>query len=196
MTRRAFTLMELMVAVAIMAVIAVSIYASFGAGIKAWHKGDESRELQKIRTALLRIQKELRGSFFFSEAPFRGFSSSVMFPIVAAGEDKDKIYIITYYITEDKNTGSKALMKTKNIFTGAEWTGEEGTEEFVFFADSIDFEYAYGSNDGSKGIKWKDEWGYPQEKLPLAVKINFKTDLDEGIYHKIIFIPQGALGAE
>jgi len=196
MTRRAFTLIELVIAILILAVIVVSVYGSFSAGMKAWRRGGEGREFQKIRIALLKIQKELRSSFFFSKAPFKGISSEITFPLVVAGEDKDEIYVIDYYITEDKHAGSKVLMKRKALFAENRFSEERPIEEFIFSANSIDFEYAYELKDGFKGIEWKDVWAGSQEKVPLAVKINFKLGANEDIHHKIIFISQGALGAE
>ena len=196
MKAKGFTLIELVIAILILAVIAVSVYGSFSAGVKAWRRGGEDRELQKIRIALLKIQKELRSSFFFSKAPFKGASSEIAFPLAASGEDRDEIYLIDYYVTEDRHAGLKVLMKRKALFAENRFSEERPMEEFIFSADSIDFEYAYGLKDGSKGIEWKDAWLESQEKLPLAVKINFKLGADEDIYHKTIFISQGTLGAE
>lgn len=196
MKRKGFTLIELVIAILILAVVAVSVYGSFSAGVKAWRRGGEDRELQKIRIALLKIQKELRSSFFFSKAPFKGASSEITFPLAASGKDKDEIYVIDYYVTEDRHAGLKVLMKRKALFAENRFSEERPMEEFIFSADSIDFEYAYGLKDGSRGIEWKDAWPESQEKLPLAVKINFKLGADEDIYHKTIFISQGELGAE
>lgn len=196
MTRKAFTLIELVIAILILAVIVVSVYGSFSVGMKAWRRGGEDREFQKIRIALLKIQKELRCSFFFSKAPFKGASSEITFPLAASREDKDEIYVIDYYVTEDKHAGLKVLMKRKALFAENLFSEERQIGEFIFSAKSIDFEYAYELKNGLKGIEWKDAWVESQEKLPLAVKINFKLGADEDIYHKTIFISQGALGVE
>ncbi len=186
MTRRAFTLIELIIATLILSVVVVSIYSAFSTGIKAWSRNAEGKDFKKIRIALLRIQKEMRSSFFFSGIPFSGTSLRITFPVV---EEKGKIYAVTYYITENRNKSCKVLMKRKSVFTNDRLLEEQTMDEFIFSADSIDFEYAHELKDGLKGLEWKDAWEESQEKIPSLVKINFKLGKDENVYHKIIFIP-------
>jgi len=188
-----FTLIELVIATVILAIIAVSIYGSFSVGVKVWRRGDENRGLQKIRIALLSMQKELRGSFYFSNAPFKGASSEITFPLVAAREDKGGIYVVNYYVTEDKNTQSMVLMKRKILFSGNQSVEDRRMGELIH---SMDFEYAYEFQNGLNGVEWKDVWEESQKKVPLMIRINFMFGADKDIYHKVIFIPQGALGTE
>ncbi len=196
MTRRSFILIELIIATAILAIIIVSICSAFSVGIKAWRRGSEGRDFQKIRIGFLRMQKELRNSFFFSEAPFKGTSTEIIFPLVIFGENKNNICIVNYYIAEDRNAGYVSLRKRKTLFTDNQIPGEKDVGEVIFLANSMDFEYAYELKDGLKGFKWKAPWRESQEKNPLAVKINFSLGANEDIYHKIIFIIQGTLGTE
>lgn len=193
MTRKAFTLIELIISTLILAIAIVSIYGAFNAGIKAWHRSAGSRDFQKIRISLLRMQKELQSSFFFSGIPFKGMPSEITFP---AAEEKGKIYVVDYYITEDKNKGCKVLMKRNSVFADDRFLEEEAVDEFIFSAYSIDFEYAYGLKYGLKGLEWKGIWEESQQKIPSLVKINFKLGLNEDVYHKTIFIPQGELGVK
>ncbi len=196
MTRRAFTLIELIIASVISAVIIVSVCSAFTVGIRAWRKGGEGRDTQKVRIALLKMQRELRSSFFFSKAPFKGSSSEISFPLVRAGEGKDDIRIVNYYALENKNADYKSLVKRETIFTDEEFLEKEETDAFIFAADLISFEYVYESKDKLKGFEWKAVWEESQKKLPLAVRVNFRLKANEDIYHKVIFIAQGALGTE
>ncbi|MCX5687469.1 MAG: prepilin-type N-terminal cleavage/methylation domain-containing protein [Candidatus Omnitrophica bacterium] len=194
MTRRAFTLIELIVATLIMTIVVVSIYSTFSLGMKAWRKGSEGRNLQKIRISLLKLQKELKSTFLFSMIKFKGISSEMTFPVIVSKEDKDNTYIVNYYIVEDRNMGVKSLIKKKILFTDKEYaeTGEIG--EFIFSAYSMDFEYAYELKNGSKGFEWHGAWEESQKAIPCAVRINFSLDAGGELYHKTIFIPQGVLG--
>lgn len=184
MKSRAFSLIELMIAVLILSVVIISIYGVFSAGIKAWQRGSEDRDFKKIRIGLLKIQKELRSSFIFSEAPFKGASSQMTFPVIVKEEDREKICMVSYYIAEagNSNAGGKVIMRRA-----------EEADKPIFFADSIDFEYAHEPRDGSEGLEWERGWEGYCKKIPLAVKINFTTGADKDIYHKTIFIPQGVL---
>lgn len=195
MTRRGFTLIELIIAALIMAVVVISIYSIFSVGIKAWRKGSDGQGFQKTRIGLLKFQKELKSSFFFSNAPFKGSASEMVFPLLVSEGGEDKVYIINYYAAEDKDTGSKNLMKRKMLFDGG-GIKEENFDELVFSADSISFQYAYRLNSGSKGFEWRDTWVEAQGKMPSGVKISFKLKDDDEIYSKTMFIQQGELGAE
>lgn len=186
MTRRAFTLIEIIIAVLIFSIVIVSICGVFSAGINAWSRNAEDKDFQKIRIAFLRIQQELRSSFFFSGIPFRGTASGITFPVI---EEKGKIYEVNYYVTEDRNKSRKILMKRKSIFTDGRLSEENVINEFVFSANSIDFEYGNESKDGLKGFEWKGIWEECRGRIPSLVKINFKFEPDKQIYHKIIFIP-------
>jgi len=194
MTRRGFTLIELIVATLIMAIVVVSIYSTFSLGIKAWRKGGEGRNLQKVRVSLLKLQKELKSTFLFSMIKFKGVSSEMTFPVVVSEEDKDNTYTVSYYIAEDMNTGVKSLIKKKALFADKKYAETEDPGEFVFSAYSMDFEYAYELKNGSKGFAWHGAWEDFQKTIPCAVRINFSLDAGGELYHKTIFIPHGALG--
>ena len=194
MKRNGFTLIELVIATVILAVVIVSISGAFNIGIKAWRKGSEGQGLQKVRIAFLKIQKELKSSFSFSKAPFRGSASEIIFPLSIPEESTEKIYIITYRMDENKDTGLKALVRGKRPFTETPQEGGEAVKEPVFPIKSIAFKYAYKLEDGTNGFEWQDSWPETQKNIPSAVKISFQLDNGDEIYNKTIFIPQGALG--
>jgi len=196
MTRRGFTLIELIVATLIMAMVVVSVYGTFSLGIKAWRKGSEGRSLQKIRVSLLKLQKELKNTFLFSMIKFKGVSSEMTFPVVIPEEDRDNTYTVSYYVAEDMNTGVKSLIKKKALFADKEYAETEDPGELVFSAYSMDFEYAYELKDSSKGFAWREAWEDFQKTIPCAVRVNFRLDSGGELYHKTIFIPHGALGTQ
>jgi len=195
MKRNAFTLIELIIATAILAVIVVSISSTFSIGIKAWRRGNEGHEFQKVRIALLKIQKELRNSFFFSKIAFKGTSSEITFSLAIPEDNTEKIYIITYRMDENKDTGAKNLVREKRLFSENPQDEKETIKEPVFSVRSIAFKYAYKLKDDSNGFEWQDSWPESQQGIPRAVKISFQLDSGDEIYNKTIFIPQGALGA-
>lgn len=195
MKRSAFTLIELVVATVILTVMVVSISGAFNIGIKAWRRGSEGQDFQKVRIALLKLQKELKSSFFFSKAPFRGASSEIIFPLSVPEGDTERIYIITYTMDENKDTGLKTLVREKRPFTENPQDEKEPVKEPVFSVRSIEFKYAYELRDGSNRFEWQDSWlAESQKNIPSAVKISFQLDNSDEIYNKTIFIPQGALG--
>jgi len=191
-----FTLIEVIIATLIFAVVVVSIYSAFSVGLKAWRKGSEGEDFQKIRISLLKIEKELRSSFFFSGIPFQGVSAEFEFPLVMPGKDRDNIYKVEYSVKEDKATGASALFRKKTIFTDRGLSEEEGEDEFIFSAETIGFEYAYRLPEGESGFKWMPAWEARQGKVPSGVKISFTLGEDKEAHRKIVFISQGEFGRE
>ena len=193
MKRDSFTLIELIVSVAILSVIVVSIYSVFSLGVRTWRRGNENTSLQKIRLGLLKMENELKRSFFFSKVPFRGTSSEIIFPLAIKVEEAERVYIVTYYIDDDKATGFKNLMRREMVFSDG-LKDEEVLEKKLFSAASIQFGYPFKSGDISDSIEWQDSWGEPQGKMPSGVRITFKIDDGNEDYNKVVIIPQGRLG--
>jgi len=191
--RGSFTLIELIVSVAILSVIVVSIYSVFSLGVRTWRRGNENTSLQKIRIGLLKMENELKRSFFFSKVPFRGTSSEIIFPLAIKVEEAERVYIVTYYIDDDKATGFKNLMRREMVFSDG-LKDEEVLEKKLFSAASIQFGYPFKSGDISDSIEWQDSWGEPQGKMPSGVRITFKIDDGNEDYNKVVIIPQGRLG--
>jgi len=191
--RGSFTLIELIVSVAILSVIVVSIYSVFSLGVRTWRRGNENTSLQKIRLGLLKMENELKRSFFFSKVPFRGTSSEIIFPLAIKVEEAERVYIVTYYIDDDKATGFKNLMRREMVFSDG-LKDEEVLEKKLFSAASIQFGYPFKSGDISDSIEWQDSWGEPQGKMPSGVRITFKIDDGNEDYNKVVIIPQGRLG--
>ena len=193
MKRDSFTLIELIVSVAILSVIVVSIYSVFSLGVRTWRRGNENTSLQKIRLGLLKMENELKRSFFFSKVPFRGTSSEIIFPLAIKVEEAERVYIVTYYIDDDKATGFKNLMRREMVFSDG-LKDEEVLEKKLFSAASIQFGYPFKSRDISDSIEWQDSWPEPIGKMPSGVRITFKIDDGNEDYNKVVIIPQGRLG--
>ncbi len=195
MRKNGFTFIELIVSISILAIIIASIYSAFNTGLRIYKKSSTGQDLQKIRTALLKIDKELKGTFFFSKIPFKGAASEVIFSLVIVKQNIENTYIVSYYAEKDKNRDSYKLIRKEKLFTDNPQDEKEEIKD-IFSAVSIRFEYAYKSNDPSKNYEWQEAWGEEQKALPLAVRISFKIDDTGEIYSKVIFLMQGALGSK
>ncbi len=167
MKKRAVTLIELMISVAIFSIVIVSVYGVFYMGMKTWRRAQGEKSLQEIRLAFLKMEKELKNTFFFSDVKFKGTSKDMSFPLVIS----DKVYAITYSVNEDETNGSNQILRIK----------DEEEKEISPLMKSIRFQYAAMSED----IEWKDYWS--EDDLPYGVRISLE---DEEIYNKTIFLKQ------
>jgi prepilin-type N-terminal cleavage/methylation domain-containing protein len=199
MKRSAFTLIELIITITIFTVIIAAVYSAFYIGIKTWRRSDAGGDVQKVRLGLLKIQKELKDSFFFSKILFKGTAEEITFPLSISDEDAKKIYVITYRVSQDEQTGLKQLIRRQKIFSDNANMEEveEKTKTLLPFMKSIRFEYAYKPNDASKDFEWENIWeGEKQNKLPSGVRISLQASDSDEIYSKVIFLQQGELGVK
>lgn len=195
MKRRAFTLIELIITVTIFTIIIVTVYSSFYMGMKAWRRAEGDASFPKIRIGLLKIEKELKDSFYFSRIPFKGTSEEVSFPLTVPDGDSQKIYIVTYDVNEDGGTGLKQLIRKERIFSAQEEVLEEKTKGFLPLVKDIRFEYAYRTDSASKEFEWQGFWdGETQNRLPSGIRISLEMDGSGDRYNKVIFLQQGNLG--
>lgn len=195
--RHGFTFIELIVTIAIFLLILATVYSAFSMGLKTWRNTQVERDARKVRLGLLKMQKELKRSFFFSKIPFRGTHEEMVFPLSTPDGGIEKIYVITYSIEVDRNTGFKQLVRKQKVFSEETGKDKEKIKKILPLARTIGLEYAYLSEGPYKNFEWKGFWdGEEQNKLPSGVRISFAMNHKDGIYDKIIFLPQGEMGTE
>ncbi len=196
MKRNGFTFIEVIISITMFTLIMTTVYSVFYLGMKTWRRGEDRRSLQEIRSSLLRIDKELKDSFYFSKIPFKGTDKEMMFPLSAASDETEEIYTVTYVVDSDERTGLRELVRKKKIFSES-LLGEELEEaEAVFpLMRSVDFEYGYEMPGGASDFEWREDWdAVIQNKFPSGIRISFELPDTKEFYAKTIFIPHGELG--
>jgi hypothetical protein len=159
-------------------------------GIKTWRRSQAESNIKDIRLGLLKIQKELKNSFFFSNCAFKGTSKEMIFPLCLSETDRENIYTITYSIDLDEEAELKQFVrKEKRYLEDLGGEGEEEIKEILPLMKDIKFEYADVSNSPTEEIEWLDSWnGEVQNKLPSAVRVTLETDDTAEICSKTIFL--------
>ncbi|MFH1854073.1 MAG: prepilin-type N-terminal cleavage/methylation domain-containing protein [Candidatus Omnitrophota bacterium] len=189
MRRVGFTLIELLISIAIFTIVIITVYSVFYMGIKTWQRGKDKGSIQEVRLAFLKIEKDLKGAYFFSNKPFRGASSEMEFPLSIPVSDKEGegIYIVTYSVTEEESTGLSRLTRKEKVYSEDTEKGEEKSRELLSSKRSIRFEYANGA---SQDFEWQENW---EGNIPFGIRVSVEMkDMDE-IYNKVIFLKQGEL---
>lgn len=195
MKRAGFTIIELLVTIVIFTLILVTVYSTFYMGMKAWRRGGDKRELQKIRLGLLKIDKELKDSFFFSKLSFKGTDKEVTFPLSISSPDSEVIYTVSYIIDTDEQTGLYNLIRKEKAY--AEEAGEGRVRRVFTLMKSIRFKYGYEASSGYEDFEWQGSWdGTSQNKLPSGVKIFLETADGQERFSRVFFLQHGALGAQ
>jgi general secretion pathway protein J len=169
---RGFTLVEVLIALAILAMIVVSTFTIFRSASKSWQKGEtRSERYQNARNAIYRISTEISQAVINSN------------PLCKFTGDKNKVSFISFVSTE----------------SGAFELGElefwlDGAGRFLMRNDDVDPDYDFTTYDHSDvlsenvselefsyfdGAVWTDAWNTDQALgigLPKAVKIKIKIE--------------------
>ncbi|MFA5143368.1 MAG: prepilin-type N-terminal cleavage/methylation domain-containing protein [Candidatus Omnitrophota bacterium] len=220
MTRRpykrgpGFTFIELIIAVTIFAIIAVSIYATFNAGIRVWLKTSPMiEENQALRVFYYTISTDLKNAICYYDASqtltksgfgaeyegkinFEGAQTRISFMAIigisdAAGAIREEPARITYLY--DKST------KTVKRLVAARAEGLD--EQNANVSDMLEniaekdfgFEYCYKKpiSNTEYEYEWKDAWVDKNVlNIPRGVRIK------AGNFTKTVFIPSGVLGED
>ncbi|MDP3729999.1 MAG: type II secretion system protein GspJ [Candidatus Omnitrophota bacterium] len=209
-----FTFIELIIAVTIFSIIAVSVYSVFRAGVRLWSGTNPIIQAnQSTRYFFNTISKDLKNSVSYNTAAPRAktFGSSDEGNANFEGEEQK----ISFMTLVDVSTGSapphmelarvaysfdKSMKAVKRaVATKAEGLSETHAKVTEILNDIDDedfgFEYCYrlGASPTDYEYEWKDTWedeDMDKGRIPRGVKVS------AGKYNKTIFIPMGCLGGE
>jgi general secretion pathway protein J len=188
--KRGFTLLELMLSLAIMGVVLLIIFGALRIGIRAWEKGEKDVAVHQRQRAVLGLLSQQIASaciyeikmgddaFYFkgSEGTMEFVSRSPIVPGALTG-----VVFVKYMIQEGDGDGKKQLkLYEKDAGFLKEEDVESQRDEDLFTLISgiqdLQFEYLKGSEDKSE-TDWQASWDPSEEKgLPLAVKIVLNQD--------------------
>lgn len=178
---RGFTLVELLITVAIFSIVSVAVYATFNSGMSVWRRAKDTNAQQ--RKFILRIEKlsrELRQSFNFNDIAFSAGKNKIQFPSVI---DSDICRII-YSYDENKKILFRSLDKLADILAQEKKELEPKFSAYLVDVEGLSFSYL-SFDLSKKAYIWNEEW--QQNNLPVAVKLSLTVK--QKTYVTTIVIP-------
>lgn len=182
-----YTLLELLIAMALAAVLLVILFAALRLAHKSQTKGTELAELtQKIRILEDRLSWLIRGAYpylvtkpdgkklYFSGQDDRiGFVTTSVDSFGKGPEDRAGLKWVSI------SAGNKGLMIREKVYFLEDVFDDDGGKEFLFDPDvkKLEFEYFDIPDDKDQG-DWVSDWD-PDEKdhLPSAVKFRITIEV-------------------
>jgi general secretion pathway protein J len=184
-----FTLMEMLVAVTLVAVMAVALWAVFGISIRSWSRGTEFMDAnQRHRSILNLVRKQMASAHSLSvlenpEDPgsgspvFSGTSNSLFFLSLNSLQFQESpgLTLVSYGVEQDSD-GNYSLVEKEARFTGqvpGEGASAIGSSPIPIFEklSSCLFEY-FDTGEADNAPQWVQEWDAKNlGRLPLAVSV-------------------------
>ena len=181
--KRGFTLVEILIALAILAMIVASTFTIFRSSSRAWQKGEErSERYHTARVAMGKMATEISQAVMSDDglSKFLGRSSEISFiSFVSTAQGVFEMAEIEYWLDEDH----KLLMRNEEIDPDYDFSTQDYSD---ILADNIsEMEFSYYD-----GLIWSDTWDSDEEGededskgqrvLPKAVKIRVKVENKKG----------------
>ena len=184
-----FTFLELMIALTIFSIMAVSIYSVLGAGIRVWRGSNAIIERnQSLRSFFDAISSDLKNAVKYKGIEFEGQAREMSFMALvdisdpANGSTRTELAKVIYSFDEGSKT-VKRYVATKE--SGFDKANAEGVD-IVSGIEDVSFSYCYKDETLIVPYVWKDTWQVP-EIIPPGVNIKMKE------LEKRVFIPMGEL---
>ncbi len=175
------TLVEVVMAATVFAVIAVGVAGTFFSGVKLWQRISQVDVMGRfVLVDLQKLSKDLRGCVDLPLIGFQGSETGFYFPSV------EGIHVVKVVYSFDE--GQKKLVRRSYVFDPAAEEGQAqkvSTEAKILDADELRFSYL--DRAAVDAIEWLDAW--PKEKGMFSA-LRVEGVLKGEPFAKIIIIPQ------
>jgi general secretion pathway protein J len=159
--RSGFTLLEMLLAISMFAVIAVLVGAAMKLGYRSAESGDKKIEtVERLRRSISIMEGQIQSSLPLTfddggerKEYFMGERKSLTVASNYSIWEGRKGYVVAQYIVKNEQSGKESLYASETII------GTEGKNETVLLKDCDLIEFAYLEKGLTKeSTKWVDQW--------------------------------------
>jgi prepilin-type N-terminal cleavage/methylation domain-containing protein len=188
-----FTLLEMLIAVTLVAMMALSLWAVFRISIRSWSRGTEFIDAnQHHRSILDLVRKQMASTYgVFSPAdPQRGFASNLIFNGAEDSlrfisinslhfQESPGLTLVSYEVDRD-SSGDFSLIEKESRYLGQLpdeelFAGQSKPTTIFNNLTSCIFEY-FDPGGGDLPSQWVRDWdGQNQRRLPTAISITMSS---------------------
>ena len=167
--RRGFTLLELIVAAALVGAAAMVVAGAFAAGLRIFERTRQFGGYGEAVLAMEIMQKDLHNAVPFRMGEFRGGRTWIEIPLVVRRpgptEDVGGLGRVRYEVGRNGHT----LDRVTTVYVSPDHSEEE-RETVISVLDGMRFAFGSKGTDDAVPVSWVDEWTNPTN-LPVAVRM-------------------------
>ncbi len=184
------TLVELLVATTIIAVIMLGVYQSFAAALASWHRTEaELGTAGEGRGFVTRLARELASAVVLAlpedEVCFKGGPERLTFFTTAGLGDRSvrpalAVTKVTYEFPGSQGGsrgGGLAVRRARQFFSGSYPVSEEAGITVLSGVRKVKIEYLVAGGPGGR-VEWREGWE-SKSQLPIAVRIALELEKPE-----------------
>lgn len=189
----AFTLLELLIALSLFAVVMIVVGSVFGTGLLVWKRGEgESGFYQELRVLFDRLAVELRNTLPYEGTPFEGKKDRMSFVQVRSSRASPSPEWVQ--VTYEVKKGAEGILWVRRM---SPFSKKEEEEEQIVLSAVTDVQFSYPSfTEGEEGWTWAEEWRPPDQNKGSPPFIRASLLLAGGEkWEKLFMIPTG-IGTE
>lgn len=160
---RGLTLVEVLVAAVIVAIMAGAFYTTLSQGIRLWRRAVEEKPELKMDLFFDRIQSDLRNAFSYAPAGFAGTEDALQFFALARGFPVR----VRYYYDQDRGIIYRDEIRYEKILYPKSDAGQAPPRPVMEHIKNLSLEYYM--RDKEYKFYWKQKWS--KDCFPRAVKI-------------------------
>lgn len=200
LSQRGFTLLEMVVAVTLVALMAVGIWSVFRTSIRSWSRGTQFIDANQRRRSILDLVRKQIASTYGLLTPMDMTTGKGPYPIFNGAEDSLRfvslnslrfqespgLTLVSYEVVQGRQ-GDYSLVEREERYLGqlpdqesqVNISGEKATEVFNNLA-SFTFEY-FDPGSGEDQSQWVKEWdGEKAGRLPTAISMTMTSRDSKG----------------
>ncbi len=188
-SRAGFSLVELLLVMALLPIVFYTVFSNFSVGMRVWKSVNTPTPIEDLEIFYHKMRTDLENTFLYQTVPFEGSSEEVSFAtflstVPELGGEHGIGQVRLYY---DPNL--KAIIRqAKNI---SELYKEHEGKKTVLLREVGAFQLSYYIyDDADKTYTWADAWKADPKKLPVAIQIQY-THKGSQIQTKSYFLPTG-----
>jgi Tfp pilus assembly protein PilE len=180
------TLIELLIAVALSAIVGLTILSAFSAGLKAYHK---AQNMSGPRTDVLitfeKMERDFKNAFGWEGIGFKGNDTNVSFPTLVykteqeeddQGETVESEQLVLGGISYVMDWSKKTLIRKEAVYP-FDWNDSGIKDEPLAEIEAIKINYYYRDPE-TQIYNWISSWTQPG--LPVAVRVTITFQGVEG----------------
>jgi prepilin-type N-terminal cleavage/methylation domain-containing protein len=208
---RGFTLLEMLVAVTLVALMAIGLWAAFRISINSWIRGTEFIDRNQRSRSILDLVKKQIASTYGLLAPveletggalypvFTGIDTSVQFISLNSlrFQDNPGLTLVSYDLVRDPQGEGYALVEREQPYLGLDPSREtafndQDEQVITIFDDLTSFTFEYfDPGTADRPSRWVTEWNSREMgKMPVAVSMTMVSrDSKGGLFNRHLVIP-------